>query len=84
MNWREEWTNRALRDLRQLDEITANRVLDAMTDLAQTGHGDVIQLHGVRPPEWRLRIGDVRARFYYDRKVRVIHILRVLPRGRAC
>lgn len=83
MTWQEEWTNRALRDLRGLDRAAAMRILDAVADLAQAGRGDVVRLQGVRPPEWRLRVGDVRVRFIYDREAGLIRILRVLPRGRA-
>ena len=41
----------------------ARRLRGAMIDLAETGHGDVVKLKDVRPPEWRLRVGDRRAFF---------------------
>jgi mRNA-degrading endonuclease RelE of RelBE toxin-antitoxin system len=34
-------------------------------------------------PEWRLRIGDWRALVLLDTEAHVIHVTRVLPRGRA-
>jgi mRNA-degrading endonuclease RelE of RelBE toxin-antitoxin system len=43
--------------------------------------GDIRKLQG--STEWRLRIGDLRVRFTFDDEARVIHVIRVLPRGRA-
>jgi mRNA interferase RelE/StbE len=42
---------------------------------------DVVKLAG-SDDEWRLRVGDWRVRFTRDDE-RLIHVLRVLPRGRA-
>ena len=36
---------------------------DALAHYAATGAGDVRRLVNVRPPEYRLRVGDYRARF---------------------
>jgi len=33
--------------------------------------------------EWRLRVGDWRARFTRDETERAIYVTRILPRGRA-
>ena len=54
-----------------------------MIDLAETGHGDVVKLKDVKPPEWRLRIGDRRAFFRFRREAREIHVLRVRRRDKA-
>jgi mRNA interferase RelE/StbE len=43
--------------------------------------GDVVKLAGV-DDEWRLRVGDWRVRFTRDDE-QIVHVLRVLPRGRA-
>jgi mRNA-degrading endonuclease RelE of RelBE toxin-antitoxin system len=37
----------------------------------------------VKPPEWRLRVGEVRVRYAYVEQDDVILVLRVLPRGKA-
>ncbi len=59
------------------------RVVDAVKRLSQTGEGDVVRLVGASPPEYRLRVGDWRVRFARDDENAVIHVLRVLPRGKA-
>lgn len=84
----------ARRDLRRLDQQTAQRVLLAIRRYAETGQGDVRQLEA--RSEWRLRVGDWRVLFEARHETRaadpsspgeiqvwVIEILRVLPRGRA-
>ena len=81
--WHVDWSGPAVRDLRRLDRQTAGRVRDAVLRLATTGQGDVRRLHGVNPPEWRLRVGEWRVRFAYDAAAHTIQVLRVLPRGRA-
>ncbi len=53
------------RDFRRLDDATAKRLNDALKRFAETGHGDVLRLQG-RAGEWRLRVGDWRAIFFYD------------------
>jgi mRNA-degrading endonuclease RelE of RelBE toxin-antitoxin system len=47
----------ALHDLRRLDRQVAQRVLRAVQRLAETGHGDVVQLEA-GSGERRLRVGD--------------------------
>lgn len=83
MTWTIDWTDRARHDLRRLDRQVAERVIRAVERFAQTEHGDVTRLEHVITPEWRLRVGDWRVRFQYDYDARTIHVLRVLPRGRA-
>ncbi len=61
----------------------AQRAVAAVDRLAATERGDVTRLHGVEPPEWRLRVGDWRVRFQYDYDSHTMRVLRVLPRGRA-
>ena len=77
MTWRLVWTRPALRDLKKLDSVIARRVRRALVTLSTTGRGDVVKLKGVRPPEWRLRIGDYRAFFQLDENERLINVLRV-------
>ena len=82
MSWQVEWTQRALREAERLDPATRVRIIRAIERLAETDQGDVKQLRG-SPHEWRLRVGDWRVRFLFDRTTDTITILRVLPRGRA-
>ena len=42
-----------------------------------------MRLKDIRPPEWRLRVGDLRVRFAYVDEEEAIVVLRVLPRGKA-
>ncbi len=67
MAWRKgfAWTDRAKAQLRAIDQQTALRILHSLTRLAQTGEGDVKQLHDSDPPEYRLRVGDYRVFFRY-------------------
>jgi mRNA interferase RelE/StbE len=76
------WLPRARRDLKRLDRQTQARVVDAVERFAASGEGDVVRLVGVTPPEYRLRIGDWRVRFSRDDE-QLLHVLRVLPRGKA-
>ena len=57
------WLERARAELRDIDQITALRILYALADYAATGNGDVQSMQGVEPPEFRLRVGDYRVRF---------------------
>lgn len=75
-------TGPARRDLGHLDRRVADRVLQAITRLAETGQGDITQLRG-EGNERRLRVGDWRIRFALANGGQTIRILRVLPRGRA-
>ncbi len=69
--------------MKRLSADIARRVRDALAHLAETGQGDVKQLKGIRPPQWRLRVGDWRVRFRYHPDTRTLEVLRVLPRGEA-
>jgi mRNA-degrading endonuclease RelE of RelBE toxin-antitoxin system len=73
----------AQHDLRHLDRQVAARVQRAVEWLAETEQGDVVRLKGEVPPQWRLRVGDWRVRFRFDRNAGAILVQRVLPRGRA-
>lgn len=77
------WLPHARKDLKKLDPPIQLRVIEAVERLCQTGHGDVVRLAQVAPPEYRLRVGDWRVRFARDDEQRVLQVLRVLPRGKA-
>jgi mRNA interferase RelE/StbE len=81
VSWTVVLTASAQGDLRRLDRQVAGRIIDALARLADTGQGDVTRLQGVSD-EWRLRVGDWRIRFRYDRTTQTLEVLRILPRGR--
>lgn len=83
MTFEVRWLSRARRDLKRLDPPVRRRIVDAVLLYSQTGHGDVRRLADVRPPEYRLRVGDWRIRFAPDPEQKVLMVLRVLPRGQA-
>jgi mRNA-degrading endonuclease RelE of RelBE toxin-antitoxin system len=58
-----EWTGASLNDIAALDKALARRVKQAVERFAATGAGNVKQLQGIDPPEFRLRVGDWRVRF---------------------
>jgi mRNA interferase RelE/StbE len=66
MSFRLEWKPRALKDAEKLDRKARERVLAVLERLAETGHGDVVRLTDVNPPEYRLRVGDWRVRYGLD------------------
>lgn len=59
------WTDRAKADLRAIDRETALHILHALTRLIASGEGDVKQLQGREPPEYRFRVGDYRVLFRF-------------------
>lgn len=66
-----------------MDPPTRERILSAVTRLAQGAElaGDIKRLRG--SAQYRLRVGDWRVRFERDDRQLIIVIVRVLPRGRA-
>ena len=83
MSWAVVWTRPAVTDLKRLDRPNAERIRSAVRRLAEEGLGDVTRLHGLVPPEWRLRVRDWRVRFAYDLDAQTIQVLRVRHRGDA-
>ena len=59
-----EWTPAARADLRRITQETALRILEGLARFLLTEEGDVKQLKGSDPKEYRLRVGDYRVRFY--------------------
>ncbi len=72
------WASRAAKERDDLTKEMRERVLAAIERFASTGQGDVKRLQNVRPPEFRLRVGDWRVRFGADASG--ILILRVAHR----
>ena len=65
----------AVKDLERLPSRDRDLVEDAIERFAAAGHGDVKKLKG-SIDELRLRAGDWRVRFVYERpdSIRVLHI----------
>ena len=81
--WRLLVSNRARRDLRNLDTQVRERIVDALADLlSDEPKGDLRPLVG-RGNEARLRVGDWRVILERDLSQRILYVRRVLPRGRA-
>jgi mRNA-degrading endonuclease RelE of RelBE toxin-antitoxin system len=74
-----EWSARAQKDFNDLDRVLSRRVQTAIERLAE-GEGDVRRLTDVQPPLFRLRVGDWRVLFRYERETVVI--MRILPRDK--
>lgn len=64
-----------------LDKGIARRVKQAVERFAETGAGSVKKLQGIDPPEYRLRVGDVRVRL--ELEAETVRILRVRNRREA-
>lgn len=77
------WRSPARRELRRLDPPEQRRVIAAVERFAETGQGDILRLIDVRPPQHRLRVGPWRVRLTVDQQAMVLHVLHVLPRGKA-
>ena len=58
------WSNQAKLDVRGIEQQTAMRILHGLARFLATDQGDVKRLQDVEPPEYRLRVGDYRIRFY--------------------
>jgi mRNA-degrading endonuclease RelE of RelBE toxin-antitoxin system len=58
------WTDQAKADVRGIDRETAIDLLHRLARFLVTEDGDVKRLTDIDPPEFRLRLGDYRVRFY--------------------
>lgn len=58
MSKRVYWSDEARADVRSIDRETALELLKGLARFLSTGAGDVKQLHGFKPPRYRLRLGD--------------------------
>lgn len=75
-------SSRAKKDLRRLDRQVRMRIYAALKALALDPSGSQLRKLSGRP-ESRLRVSDWRVLLELDTRSRVIHVNRVLPRGRA-
>ncbi len=60
------WNDQARAQLRAIDQTNALHILHVLARYLATGEGDVKRLQNIEPPEFRLRVGDYRVRFYDD------------------
>ena len=82
MSWEIVYTNRARRDVDRLDISVARRVLPALERLANGEPSDVRKLRGASGDS-RLRVGDWRVIFDFDRRGRTLNIKRIIHRREA-
>jgi mRNA-degrading endonuclease RelE of RelBE toxin-antitoxin system len=60
------WQPAARAELRGIHREMALRILKDLARFLESDYGDVVQLRGMDPPEFRLRVGDYRVRFLDD------------------
>jgi mRNA-degrading endonuclease RelE of RelBE toxin-antitoxin system len=86
LDWSElevKWTASGEREAGRLDPPILRRVAAAVDRFAETGHGNVQHLTGIKPSQHRLRVGDWRVRLIIDKREKVLYVMGVLPRGKA-
>jgi mRNA-degrading endonuclease RelE of RelBE toxin-antitoxin system len=67
----------------ELDQESVRRINQAVERLAQMNVGDVKKLQGIDPPEYRLRVGNYRVRFYQDDEtIRIWRVRKPSPPAR--
>jgi mRNA interferase RelE/StbE len=83
VNWQPRWIGDAVGELLEVartDRRQADRIYRAVEAFARSEQGDVRKLTD-RPGEWRLRIGDWRVSFTYDRSAQTLIVLAVKRRN---
>lgn len=83
MSWRVQWADRAQKDLARLDRQTQQRIVESLDRFVDSGQGDVRPLQGSKEIVYRLRVGDWRVLFSREKRLLLILVLRVRPRGSA-
>lgn len=79
--WTLDISPRATRDIHRLDPSVRERVLDSLAGMVATpSHGDLRRLEGT-VDEWRLRVGDWRARLRPNARTRTVVVIRVQHRS---
>jgi mRNA-degrading endonuclease RelE of RelBE toxin-antitoxin system len=69
------WSDEARADVRAIDRSIALGLLEGLARFAFTESGDVKQLHGYDPPQFRLRLGDYRIRFRnLGDSIEIVHV----------
>lgn len=76
-----EWRPHALKDLDGFSSEMTRRVLAAVKRLV-AGEANIRKLEGIRPPLFRMRVGNYRILFTYDESG-TVEVQRILPRDKA-
>jgi mRNA-degrading endonuclease RelE of RelBE toxin-antitoxin system len=70
-----EWTPQARADVRRINRQMALSLLEELADYVLNGHGEIKRLQNLSPPEFRLRVGDYRVRFYdHGDRIQILRI----------
>jgi mRNA-degrading endonuclease RelE of RelBE toxin-antitoxin system len=77
------WEPAARADLRRIEQEQAIQILHALSDFSESGNGDVKKLVGDILGRYRLRVGDWRILFRFE-KANLMRILSVENRKDAC
>jgi len=75
------WTDQAKADVRAIEQKTALQILKTLARFAKTEEGNIRQLAGVEPPQFRLRTQDHRV--FFQVREDAIEIIRVRDRKEA-
>ena len=78
-----EWSEDSLDDMSGLDKEMARRVKQAVERFAETGAGSVKRLQGIKPPEFRLRVGDYRVIYEVQEEASTVIIVLIADRREA-
>ncbi len=81
-SWSIAFARGADKDMERLDPTIRRRIGRALDRLASNPESGALRKLTGRP-ESRLRVGDWRVLVELDTEIRVIHVQRILPRGRA-
>ena len=73
------WSDEARADVNAIDRETAIGILRSLARYNETNAGDVKQLAGYDPVQYRFRVGDYRIRFRLPGE-QEMHIVRILHR----
>ncbi len=81
MSWTVQWSFVAEhRDLLEIHWQAAARICAAIMQLAETGHGRLVQIDADDPKRFRLTVKGAEARLFVDTTARSIHVVRLFAR----
>ena len=78
MNYKVEFTTRAIKDLRSLPRVYQSKIIDKSEALSKDPYPQgCIKLKGVKEEFWRIRVGDYRILYQVDDSVKIVDIRRI-------
>lgn len=78
------YSKAAIRSLRRLQPATMRRIVAKMAQVAANPREAGVEIRPLAGrDQWRLRVGDWRVLFTIDDAAETLHVVEVLPRGRA-